>query len=456
MSDAVQPAHARRFALRCVEKLRAAGFQALWAGGCVRDELLGIEPNDYDVATNATPDEVRACFGKRHTLAIGAAFGVVAVLGRREEGQIEVATFRRDAAYSDGRHPDAVSFSTAREDALRRDFTMNGLFLDPLTGEVLDYVGGRADLEARVVRAIGNPNERFAEDKLRMLRAVRFASTFDFHIDADTMAAVQREAATIPIVSAERIATELRKILVPASRARGVELLRELRLLDAILPESRVLFSTESLPTESLPTESLPTESLPTESLPTDPPHDRSATRWWPVTLRVLDSLREPTFRVALAALLWSVHAQDPQPPRRVAEICGRWRLSNHDADGAAWLLTHESLLRRASTLPWPTLQRILIAAAIDELVMLAEAIARNIDAHVREIDYCRAKLRLPREVLNPPPLISGDDLRAAGYAAGPPFRDVLTQVRDAQLESQIADREEALRLARKLLGPEP
>jgi poly(A) polymerase len=302
---------------------------------------------------------------------------------------------------------------------------------------VIDYVGGRADLAARTVRAIGNPYERFAEDKLRMLRAVRFASTFDFRIDADTVAAVQQEAATITIVSAERIATELRKILVPASRARGMELLRELRLLDAILPESRVLFPDESVSTDALR-------------------HDRSATRWWPVTLRLLDSLSEPTFRVALAALLWRIHARDSQPPRHVAEVCSRWRLSNHDAEGAAWLLTHESLLRRASILPWPVLQRILIAEMIDELMMLAETIAREVDGHVCDIDYCRVKLQLPREVLNPPMLISGDDLRAAGYAAGPRFRDVLTHVRDAQLESRIASREEALHLARELLGPTP
>ncbi len=282
-----------------------------------------------------------------------------------------MATFRRDAAYSDGRHPDAVSFSTAREDARRRDFTVNGLFFDPLTNEVIDYVGGRADLAARVVRAIGNPVERFAEDKLRLLRAVRFASTFDFQLDAETAAAVRQEAASITIVSAERIAAELRKILVPASRARGVALLRELGLLAAVLPESRALF--------------------PHDLDSADTPRDRRR-RWWPTTLRVLDALHEPTFRVALAALLWGIHAQDPEPPRQVAGIGDRWRLSNHEADGTVWLLTHEPLLRRASTLPWPVLQRILIAEMIDELLLLAEAIAREVDGHVRDIDYCRGE----------------------------------------------------------------
>ena len=211
MSNQVTPENARQFALWVVQKLRDAGHEALWAGGCVRDELLGQHPSDYDVATSATPQEVRLCFGYRRTLAIGAAFGVITVVGRREQGQIEVATFRCDAAYSDGRHPDHVSFSTAREDALRRDFTINGLFFDPIAQKIIDYVDGRQDLEAGIVRAIGDPYQRFAEDKLRMLRAVRFAATFGFAIEADTLAAVQREAGQIRVVSAERIAAELRE-----------------------------------------------------------------------------------------------------------------------------------------------------------------------------------------------------------------------------------------------------
>ena len=173
----------REFALEIVEQLRAAGFEALWAGGCVRDQLLGLAPKDYDVATSATPDEIRDLFGRRRTLAIGASFGVITVLGPRAAGQIEVATFRTDAAYSDGRHPDSVTFTTAEHDAARRDFTINGLFFDPVAEAVVDYVNGRDDLERKTIRAIGDPAARIAEDKLRMLRAVRFAATFDFHIE---------------------------------------------------------------------------------------------------------------------------------------------------------------------------------------------------------------------------------------------------------------------------------
>src|SRR5687768_15104483 len=190
------------FALDVVRRLRAAGFEALFAGGCVRDQILGIPPKDYDVATSALPEQIQDVFGRRKTLAIGASFGVITVIGPKGAGQIDVATFRRDAAYSDGRHPDSVSFTTAEQDALRRDFTINGLFFDPVNSEVIDYVGGQEDLRRGVVRAIGDPRQRIAEDKLRMLRAVRFAARFDFAIDAATLTAIQQQARELVIVSA--------------------------------------------------------------------------------------------------------------------------------------------------------------------------------------------------------------------------------------------------------------
>src|SRR5262245_26238906 len=185
------PARQHAFALEIAQKLRGAGFEALWAGGCVRDELLGLVPKDYDVATSATPDQIRSVFGHRRTLPIGAAFGVITVLGPRAAGQIEVATFRTDAQYSDGRHPDSVSFTTAEHDAQRRDFTINGLFFDPVASRVVDYVGGQDDLNRRILRAIGDPRLRLSEDKLRMLRAVRFAAAFQFTIEPATLRAIQ-------------------------------------------------------------------------------------------------------------------------------------------------------------------------------------------------------------------------------------------------------------------------
>ena len=210
----------RDFAIDVVKRLRDAGFQALWAGGCVRDYLLGLAPKDYDVATDARPEQVQALF--RWTIAVGMSFGVVQVLGPRGPSgvlKVEVATFRSDGDYSDGRHPDNVVFASAREDALRRDFTINGMFYDPVAEQVIDYIGGQEDLQARRLRAIGDPMARFREDKLRLLRAIRFATRFDLTLDPTTAAAIGSLALQIRQVSAERIADELRKLLVYPRRA---------------------------------------------------------------------------------------------------------------------------------------------------------------------------------------------------------------------------------------------
>ena len=231
------PEQQRQFAVEVVRRLREAGFAAYWAGGCVRDELLGRRPKDYDVATSATPPQIRALFGQRRTLPLGAAFGVITVLGPRPAGQIEVATFRQDAAYSDGRHPDHVTFSSAEEDAKRRDFTINGMFFDPIAREVVDYVGGQEDLRQGRIRAIGSPRLRIEEDKLRMLRAVRFAAVFGFAIDTDTANAIRAMAGEITVVSPERIAMEMRRVLTEAGRVEGMRLLIELGLATAVLPE---------------------------------------------------------------------------------------------------------------------------------------------------------------------------------------------------------------------------
>jgi poly(A) polymerase len=233
----IDPRLQREFAVDVVAKLRAAGFEAYWAGGCVRDQLLGREPKDFDVATDARPDEIRGIFGFRRTVAVGEAFGVIKVVGRKPEGEVEVATFRQDASYSDGRHPDSVRFSTPEADAQRRDFTINGLFYDPLDDRVIDFVGGQEDLARRMVRAIGDARARFAEDKLRLLRGVRIAATFDFTLEPATRDAIKAMADQITVVSAERIAAEMRLMLVHPRRARALELLRELGLLKIILPE---------------------------------------------------------------------------------------------------------------------------------------------------------------------------------------------------------------------------
>ena len=417
------PTELEKFATYVVRRLRDAGYEALWAGGCVRDRLLGLTPKDYDVATSATPAEVQHVFRDRRTLAIGAEFGVIAVLGPRKS-RIEVATFRQDVSYSDGRHPDAVVFSTAQEDAQRRDFTINGLFFDPLAGRVIDYVGGVEDLEKRVLRAIGDPHARFDEDKLRMLRAVRFTATYDCRIDPVTLSAIQQQAGEIVIVSAERIAEEMRKMLPHPRRAVAAELLRRSGLLAVLMPES---------------------QSLAPEEI--DDPDDERLTGWRR-TLAVLGRLREPRFPVVVAALVREIGDCDDPQDRLVETIGGRWRLSNDEVACAAWVRRNESLIRDAHRAPWPRVQRVLIGAWAADLLVLAEAAASVEEGSLEAIEFCREKLALPREELNPPPLLTGDDLIRAGLRPGPHFRELLDNTRDAQLEGKLHTREQALAYA--------
>src|SRR5947209_32514 len=294
----------REFATAVVRRLQEAGHQALWAGGCVRDELLGLVPKDYDVATDARPEEVRARF--RRTVAVGMSFGVVEVLGPRQDGRplkVQVATFRTDGHYTDGRRPDEVVFSSAREDALRRDFTINGMFFDPLANKLIDYVGGQEDLRAKVLRAIGDPATRISEDKLRMLRAVRIAARFELTIDPATDTAIRGMAEQIAVVSPERIADELRKLLVDPHRARGVNLLHETELLTPIVPEL------------------VPMKGLP-QGLPGAPEGDL-----WDHVLRVLDLLPpQPSFPLAFAALL-----HDIGKPRTVGRTPDKYTFYHHE-----------------------------------------------------------------------------------------------------------------------------
>jgi tRNA nucleotidyltransferase/poly(A) polymerase len=409
------PAKQRQFAVDVVRRLRAAGFEAYWAGGCVRDQLLGQTPKDYDVATDAAPPEIRRVFGRRRTLAIGAAFGVITVLGPRGAGQIEVATFRCDDEYSDGRHPDRVRFSTAREDAARRDFTINGLFYDPIEEKVIDFVGGQEDLRRQVIRAIGDPHERFREDKLRMLRAVRFSARFDFPLEEETLAAIRQMADQITVVSPERIGMEMRQILVAPTRGHAVRLLVDTGLAAVILPEIV--------------------------------PADQADRRRLDDALAVMVRLDRPGFPLALAALLY------PVVDAGEAEQLGkRWRLSNQETDRVCWLVEHTAALEGAASKPWSELQRLLVAEGIDDLLALSEAIALARGAETSDIAWCRAKLAEPREVLDPPPLLTGDDLIQHGVPTGPSYRILLRRVRDAQLDRQIQTKADALALVDRLL----
>jgi tRNA nucleotidyltransferase/poly(A) polymerase len=407
------PEKQRQFALEVVRRLREAGFEAYWAGGCVRDQLLGRVPKDYDVATSAVPPQIRELFGHRRTLAIGVAFGVITILGPSGAGQIEVATFRQDATYSDGRHPDRVTFSNAREDALRRVFTINGLFFDPIAEQVLDYVGGSEDLQRHLVRAIGDPLERFREDKLRLLRAVRFAAAFGFELDPGTFAAIRQMAPEITVVSPERIAQEMRRLLEAAGRARGLRLLVDTGLSAVILPE--------------------------VHSAPEDPCRLELASA-------LLAHLRQPRFALALAALLhlW-VGAQAAE------EVCQRWRLANKETERVRWLVEHQTSLDSSRAKPWSALQPILVDEGSDDLLNLTEARALVGLGHREDVAWCRQLVERPRQQLDPPPLLTGDDLIRHGIRPGPQFKSLLQAVRDAQLDDQIHSRDQALTLVDRL-----
>ncbi len=403
----------RDFALAVVRQLRDAGHEALWAGGCVRDQLLGREPKDFDVATSARPDAVRELFGRRRTLAIGASFGVISVLGAKPLAAIEVATFRTDGVYADGRRPESVTFTDAEHDAQRRDFTINGLFFDPLADRVVDYVGGVADLEARVVRAIGDPHRRFTEDKLRMLRAVRFAATLDFALDAATLAAIRAMALEISAVSAERIAGELRRMLTHDERRRAVELLAEADLLPPILPELAAAAAAGSTA--------------------------------WRTSLARLQGLDAPEFPLAFAA--WLAGLVDADAARTLGR---RLRLSNKEIDRASWLVKHLPTVASAAGLSWPKLQRVLAAEGAADLVALAAASLPDEDAGLARV---RRELARPAHQWNPPPLVTGDDLIAHGLRAGRHFAELLEHLRDVQLEGRLATRDDALAEARRWMA---
>jgi poly(A) polymerase len=436
----------RQFATDVVRRLREHGFQALWAGGCVRDMLLGLDPHDYDVATDARPEQVQRLF--RRTVAVGASFGVVEVLGPKTPAgplKVQVATFRSDTTYTDGRHPDAIVFSTPREDAERRDFTINGMFFDPLDGRVIDYVGGESDLRAKVLRAIGDPARRFAEDKLRLLRAVRFATRFALTLDPATADAITAMAGQITVVSAERIADELRKLLTDPRRADGMRLLHAVGLLDPVLPEVAA-----------------------TVGFPHGPPAAPTGDLWGH-TLKVLEHLPAgASFVLALAALLHDVgkprtvgrtpdrytfHGHEHVGRRMAGAIADRLRLSTAERVRVGWLVEKHQYLADAPVMKRAKLLPVLAHPGIGELLALHRADALASGKGLAHVEFCERCLRdWPPEVLNPPPLITGDDLLALGVPQGPVYKRLLDAVREAQLNGEIKAKDEALELVRRLL----
>jgi len=427
----------RTFATDVVRQLAGAGYTALWAGGCVRDLMLGRVPQDYDVATDARPEQVRELFGKRRTLAVGESFGVVIVLGpTKDAGQIEVATFRREGEYTDGRRPDRVEFCTPEEDAHRRDFTINGMFYDPLAEQVLDYVGGEHDLGEGIVRAIGDPHDRMTEDKLRMLRAARFTATLDFQLDETTTQAIRNMAAEILVVSSERIAQELRRMLVDQHRERAMRLCHDLGLLEIILPELADILHSHQ---------------------PSAISHQPDTPREWWHTLHVLGNLESPSFELAMAALVHTV----PSPTGRIRKsstqgtvrgLCKRLKLSNAETDQIAWLVANQRVLDDAPNLPLCDLKRLLVHEQVDDLLQLARRLALAEQRETSSIDFAADyKAQTPPGILDPPELINGSDLHQLGMTPGPQFQTVLRAVRDAQLNEEIVTRDEAMALVEQL-----
>jgi poly(A) polymerase len=447
---------AKQHATEIVRRLRERGHQAYFAGGCVRDLLLSREPADYDVATDATPRQVMQIFP--HTYAIGEQFGVVLVPENGVEqatdpvshpaeskpAAVEVATFRSDVGYSDGRHPDEVRFSTdPREDAQRRDFTINGMMMDPLTNQILDFVGGRNDLEAGIIRAIGDPVRRFTEDKLRMLRAVRFAARFDYQIEPSTMAAIRALTASIHQVSCERIREELTKMLTEGHARRAFELLDTTGLLQQVLPEIARMKGVQQPPQYHPEGDVFVHTLLLLEKLQPDKSGSISKTLAWGALLH--DVGKPSTFRVAPDRIRFDGHVD--VGVTIAAEICRRLRFSNHESAQILALVDNHMRFADVHRMKESTLKRFLRLPDFEEHLELHRIDCLSSHGHLDSYEYSREKLRsLPPDVIRPKPLINGRNLMDAGYKPGPRFKQILTAVEDAQLDERLASSEAAMK----------
>jgi poly(A) polymerase len=427
-------------AVSTIRRLRQAGFVAYLTGGCVRDLLLGRTAKDFDVATSARPDELLRLFPRAGQ--VGAHFGVVLV--HEKEAQVEVATFRSDLEYQDGRHPDGVHFETdPRQDALRRDFTINALLLDPDSGDILDFIHGRADLDAKLIRAIGDPERRFREDHLRLLRAVRFAARLGFEIEPETFAAIQRLAPLIQSVSAERVRDEIARILTEGGARRGFELLDSSGLLHEVLPEVAALKGVAQ------------------------PPEFHPEGDVWTHTLIMLDGLRQPSVTLALGVLL---HDIGKPATFRITErirfdghvekgieiahsLLNRLRFPNYVIEGVEALIGNHMKFMEVPRMRESTLKRFLRQPDFEEHMELHRLDCLSSHGDLENYEFVRRKqLEVPPEQLKPAPLLTGRELIAAGYKPGPMFGVALREIEDAQLEGRISTVGEALQMARKRL----
>ncbi len=430
----------RDLAIDNIRRLREGGYSAYLAGGCVRDELMGIEPKDYDIATSARPEEVMKVFPK--VIPLGLKYGVVLVI--REKLSFEVTTFRSDTQYIDGRHPKEVHFSSAKEDALRRDFTINGLFYDPIKGEIIDYVGGRVDIEKKVIRTVGAPRERFDEDRLRMMRAVRFAARFGFKIEENTYQAIKELAWKVKGVSGERVGEELTKIVTGNSPGLGVGLLHDLGIMEVILPEVSRMVGIRQ-----------PEEFHPEGDVFTH-------------TRLMLDLLRAPSDVLAFAALLHDIgkplafhvaerirfNSHDRIGAEITDKVCRRLKFSKEKRERIVACVENHMRMADAQKMREGKLKRLLQRETFLEELELhrldCTASHRNLD----NWKFLRRKLKeYSKEEVHPQPLLRGRDLIKAGYKPGPKFKLMLKAVEEAQLERRIRTKEEALMFIKKIFG---
>ena len=427
-----------------VKALRDAGHEAFFAGGCVRDMVMEMEPHDYDIATSATPEEITTLFPS--TATVGAQFGVVVVHG--EAGDYEVATFRADALYSDGRHPDRVRFCSAREDVRRRDFTINGMLYDPIEKKVLDWVGAQEDIKRGVVRAIGEPLERFSEDKLRILRAIRFAVQLGYAIEEETYSAICRCAPEIVAVSVERIRAELIRILTGPSAGRAVRVMHDTGLLAAVLPEVEVMAGVEQ------------------------PPEFHPEGDVLEHTCLMLDSAENPSPELAVAVLLHDIgkpatqsfaerirfNEHDRAGDAIAGHVCRRMRFSNEQTALITSLVRNHMRFMAVQRMKLSTLKRLLALPRFEEHLELHRLDCLASHGKLDNYEFLRRKMaEFSREDLEPAPLVSGRDLIGRGYPPGPIFRRILSAVRDEQLEDRLRTKDEAIAWVEKNfpLGPE-
>jgi poly(A) polymerase len=443
--------NAREFADQICSKLRDAGHLAYLVGGCVRDILLEREPEDYDVTTDATPEQVEALFP--HTIDVGAKFGVTIVMEDSKDpdaAQVEVATFRSDTSYSDGRHPDAVVYSkTPQEDVARRDFTINALLIDPRNGEVLDFVGGRDDLSAGVIRAIGEPERRFEEDKLRMLRAVRFAARFGYTIEPRTLEAIKKLAPKIHQVSAERVRDELTKILTEGAARRGFELLDETGLLEQVLPEISRMKGVQQPPQFHPEGDVWIHTLLMLEGLPAGTP----STLGWGVLLH--DVGKPPTFAPPTGPngrIRFDRHVE--VGVKMAEEIERRLRFSNEDADQINALVNNHMRFKDVPVMKPATLKRFARLDRFDEHLALHRLDCLSSHRNLENYDAMKKFLaETPPELVAPPRFLTGKDLIEMGFRPGPRFKEILNAVEDAQLNGAVEGREAAERFVVEQYG---